>query len=148
MGSATSIQEGSGHQPLLDDDYVDDYEGHDDNGYEEHDDDDYEEHDDDGYVDDDKEENVAIMVTIMGNMVAMRKMIMETRVAMMTLKVKNKIFNVTESIVGSRCVLPRGRGWGGVWGRHLWEALSITKLDRSAQLGRKPMPGSWKGCVN
>ena len=110
MGSATSIQEGSGHQPLLDDDYVDDYEGHDDNGYEEHDDDDYEEHDDDGYVDDDKEENVAIMVTIMGNMVAMRKVIMETRVAMMTLKVKNKIFNVTESIVGSRCVLPRGRG--------------------------------------
>ena len=107
MGSATSIQEGSGHQPLLDDDYVDDdYEGHDDNGYEEHDDDDYEEHDDDGYVDDDndgiEEEDVTIMVTIMGNMVVMRKV--------MTLKVKNKIFNVTESIVGSRCVLPRGRG--------------------------------------
>ena len=32
MGSATSIQEGSGHQPLLDDDYVDDYEEHVDNG--------------------------------------------------------------------------------------------------------------------
>ena len=55
MGSATSIQEGSGHQPLLDDDYVDDYEGHDDNVYEEHVDDDYEEHDDDGYVDDDND---------------------------------------------------------------------------------------------
>ena len=94
MGSATSIQEGSGHQPLLDDDYVDDYEGHDDNGYEEHDDDDYEEHDDDGYVDDDKEENVAIMVTIMGNMVAMRKVIMETRLAMMTLKVNRKDVNL------------------------------------------------------
>ena len=98
MGSATSIQEGSGHQPLLDDDYVDDYEGHDDNGYEEHDDDDYEEHDDDGYVDDDndgiEEENVAIMVTIMGNMVAMRKVIMETRLAMMTLKVNRKDVNL------------------------------------------------------
>ena len=109
MGSATSIQEGSGHQPLLDDDYVDDYERHDDNG---HVDEDYEEHDDDGYVDDDndgiEEEDVTIMVTIMGNMVVMRKVIMETRVAMMTLKVKNKIFNVTESIVGRQCVLPRG----------------------------------------
>ena len=106
MGSATSIQEGSGHQPLLDDDYVDDYEGHDDNGYEghddngyeEHDDDDYEEHDDDGYVDDDndgiEEENVAIMVTIMGNMVVMRKVIMETRLAMMTLKVNRKDVNL------------------------------------------------------
>ena len=114
MGSATSIQEGSGHQPLVDDDYVDDYERHVDDDYV---DDDYEEHDDDGYVDDDndgiEEEDVTIMVTIMGNMVVMRKVIMETRLAMMTLKVNRKEQNIQcngKHCGQSVCITKRMRG--------------------------------------